>query len=186
MGKATDDLRKEHAAILHALKTMDSLVTSPAMEEPAKLRYGKEYVYFLQTFADMCHHGKEENYFFEALLETGSPEEKELIADLLQEHALARQHLRAMKASLETGDISGFTVAGASYRNLLEHHIEKENSHLFLRADQLLDPPKQAELYEQFEAYEESVVGHGVHQELHGMINAWTREWETLSGESAD
>lgn len=186
MGKATQDLQKEHDAILHVFKIMGALMETEEKEDTAKLQYGGEYVHFLKTFADKCHHGKEEDYFFEALMNNGMPEKDGLIADLLQEHSLGRQHIQAMDAALRAGDLNAFTTTAASYRSLMEHHIEKENGILFVNADQMLDAAEQDELFEQFEAYEESVIGHGVHEDLHAMIHRWSTELEAASSNGND
>jgi len=44
-------------------------------------------------------------------------------------------------------------------------------------ADRLLDEEKQAGLFEKFEAWEEQVVGHGVHEALHAQIETWGKEY---------
>lgn len=83
MGKATQDLKKEHDAILYVLQIMDKMMLSGAGEEETLLRYYDEVVFFLKTFADKCHHGKEENYLFKALVKKGVPNEGGLIGAML-------------------------------------------------------------------------------------------------------
>ena len=43
-------------------------------------------------------------------------------------------------------------------------------------ADRLISDEKQMELFMLFEAHEENVIGHGVHEQLHAQIH----DWETL------
>ncbi|MBK5262136.1 MAG: hypothetical protein JJE17_06145 [Peptostreptococcaceae bacterium] len=43
------------------------------------MHFGKELVYFLKTFGDKCHHGKEENYFFKELENQGIPNEGDIL-----------------------------------------------------------------------------------------------------------
>jgi len=59
MGKATQDLRKEHEAILHVLNILDKMMDSENRDTDSLLKYYGEVVYFLRIFADKCHHGKE-------------------------------------------------------------------------------------------------------------------------------
>jgi len=40
----------------------------------------------------------------------------------------------------------------------------------------LLNETEQDEMFEKFENQEESVIGHGVHEELHAMIQKWSAE----------
>ena len=44
---------------------------------------------------------------------------------------------------------------------------------LFMIADQVIDEESQEQMFEDFELFEETVVGHGVHEELHAMIDTW-------------
>ena len=64
MGKATQDLRKEYDAILDVLEILDAMISDDKKEDTEMLQYYSELVYFLKTFADKCHHGKEENHLF--------------------------------------------------------------------------------------------------------------------------
>jgi hemerythrin-like domain-containing protein len=177
MGKATQDLRKEHYSILHVLKIMDRVMSANNKEEFVKFKFGNELVYFLKIFADKCHHGKEENYLFEELVRNGVPKEGGPIEVMLREHNQGREYIAMMDKALESKDWTAFKAAAVKYRDLLKSHIEKENNVLFVMADQILDEAKQGELFEKFEQHEESVIGHGVHEELHAMIHRWSEEF---------
>jgi hemerythrin-like domain-containing protein len=178
MGKATQDLRNEHDSILHVLKIMDKVMSANNKEDLVKLKFGNELVYFLKIFADKCHHGKEENYLFEELVRNGVPKEGGPIEVMLREHNQGREYIASMDKALESKDWTEFKAAAVKYRDLLKSHIEKENNVLFVMADQILDEAKQDELFEKFEQHEESVIGHGVHEELHAMIHRWADEFE--------
>jgi len=177
MGKATQDLRNEHDAILHVLKIVENVVSTDTCEEPAVLKFGSELVYFLKIFADKCHHGKEENILFEELIKKGVPNEGGPIGVMLQEHKQGREYIALMNKSLESNDLVNFKTNAAKYHDLLKNHIAKENNVLFMMADKLLDDRKQDELFEKFENHEESVIGHGVHEQLHAMIHQWEDEF---------
>ena len=173
MGKATLDLRHEHEAILFVLKILDKMITAelPALED--KLQYQRELVYFLKIFADQCHHGKEETYLFKAMEDIGIQNDGGPIGVMLGEHTEGRAYIARMNAALEAGDRIAFNEAAALYRDLLRIHINKENLILFNMADQVLNEEKQAELFDKFQQHEENVVGHGVHDRLHAMIDTW-------------
>ena len=173
MGKATQDLRKEHEAILYVLQILDKMMQSDGNESETMFRYYGEVLYFLKIFADKCHHGKEENYLFKELVNKGISKEGGPIGVMLQEHAQGREHIAQMSRSLERKDRSGFHNAAAQYRDLLRQHIEKENNVLFMMADKVIDEQEQNFLFEQFEQHEEHVIGHGVHEKLHAMIDTW-------------
>jgi hemerythrin-like domain-containing protein len=176
MGKATQDLKKEHESILHVLKILDKMMAAEAKEDMVKLRFYNELVYFLQIFADKCHHGKEENFLFEELVQKGVGKEGGPIGVMLQEHKQGREYIAQMDKSLQEKDLTKCQLLAAKYRDLLRSHIEKENNVLFVMADDLLSETAQDEMFEKFENHEESVIGHGVHEELHAMIQKWSAE----------
>ncbi len=176
MGKATLDLRKEHEAILFVLQILDQMIVSK--KEPKTLfRYYDELLFFLKTFADKCHHGKEENYLFKELVAKGIPNEGGPVGVMLHEHARGREYIAQMSRCLDGGDIDGIKRAAGQYRDLLRSHIEKENNVLFEMADKVLDEHEQDRMFENFEQYEENVIGHGVHEKLHAMIDIWAEDF---------
>lgn len=173
MGKAIQDLRKEHDAILYVLQILDQMMLSESGDEDSLLRYYDEVVYFLKTFVDKCHHGKEEKYLFNELVKKGIHNEGGPVGDMLQEHTQGRDHIAQMSHSLDAKDIGGFNNAAVQYRDLLKRHIEKENNVLFPMADEVIDEKEQALLFEKFEQFEENIIGHGIHEKLHAMIDTW-------------
>lgn len=177
MGKATQDLRQEHDAILHVLGIMDNMVAAD-LEEAEKLKYFSQVLHFLRVFADKCHHGKEENYLFVDMVKNGIPNEGGPIGVMLREHNQGREYIASMSKGVESKEISEFNAAAGKYRDLLKSHIDKENNILFVMADQVLDEAKQDDMFEQFERYEEDVMGRGVHEELHAMIHQWSEVFE--------
>lgn len=175
MGKATQDLINEHDAILYVLQVMEKMTGDSGKEPGELLRYERELVDFLQIFADKCHHGKEENYLFPELVRQGVRSEGGPVGEMLIDHQLGRQYIARMGQALEADDTARFAIAAGDYRALLVKHIEKENGVLFPMADRLIGDKEQDELFEHFETHEEDVVGHGVHEKLHAMIDQWAK-----------
>ena len=173
MGKATQDLRKEHEAILHVLQILNKMMEPGSRDAESLLHYNGEVVYFLKIFVDKCHHGKEENFLFKELVNKGVPSEGGPVGVMLQEHAQGRNYIAQMGWNLDEKNIEGFNNAAALYRDLLRQHIEKENNVLFMMADEAINEQEQNLLFEQFEQYEEDVIGSGVHEKLHAMIDTW-------------
>jgi hemerythrin-like domain-containing protein len=177
MGKATQDLRNEHEAILHVLDILDKVIANKDIDEKAKLQFADELVYFLQIFADKCHHGKEENYLFAELVKNGVPNEGGPVGVMLQEHKLGREYIAEMSAAQKAGIWEEFTVSARKYYDLLQAHIMKENNVLFMMADRMLNESMQDELFKKFEEHEENVIGHGVHEKLHAKIHEWESQF---------
>ncbi len=173
MGKAIQDLLNEHEAILHVFTILDKMLTSSNVDEERDLNFADELVHFLRIFADECHHGKEEGILFKELENRGVPNKGGPIGVMLQEHVQGRQLIALMSEDLLSADLEAFKLHAIEYRDLLRQHIQKENEILFTLADQIISDEKQVELFEQFEAHEETVIGHGVHEQLHAQIHAW-------------
>lgn len=173
MGKATQDLRKEHDAVLYVMQLMDKMMLQDSKENESMLLYYDEVLYFLKTFVDKCHHGKEENFLFKELQSKGIPNDGGPIGVMLQEHALGRSYIAQMSETLEAKSVDGFNAVAANYCDLLRNHIEKEDRILFTLADQTIDEVGQEQLFEEFEQFEENVIGHGLHEKLHARIDKW-------------
>jgi hemerythrin-like domain-containing protein len=177
MGKATQDLKKEHETILFVLKILDKMILETHIDGSEKRRYRHELVEFLKTFADKCHHGKEETHLFKALEEKGVRKEGGPIGVMLGEHDRGRRDVLQMTFALIAADVASFNEAAARYRDLLTAHIDKENNVLFAIADQVLDDGEQAALFDKFQEHEETVIGHGVHEKLHEQVKTWAQAY---------
>lgn len=178
MGKATQDLRHEHEAILHVLTILDQMLSSTSKTDTENLAFGGELVDFLKIFADKCHHGKEETYLFAELEKNGVPNEGGPIGVMLAEHKQGRELIALMKTSLDSHNLPNFKTYAIKYRDLLRSHIDKENKVLFMMADRVLNDAKQDELFAYFEKHEETVIGHGVHDALHARIHTWEEAYK--------
>ena len=108
MGKATQDLRNEHDAILFVLQILDKMMQSKEQSKETMLQYYGEFVYFLQIFADKCHHGKEELYLFQEMVRQGIANEGGPIGVMLEEHVRGRGYIAHMSHALEGNDLIAF------------------------------------------------------------------------------
>lgn len=176
MGKATQDLRNEHEAILNVLKITEKMLKKADKNNISKIKFGQNLVNFLKIFADKCHHGKEEGFLFIEMIRHGVKNEGGPIGVMLQEHSQGRQLIVSMSAALEKNDLQNFIQKTNEYISLLRGHIAKENGVLFPMADNLLDDALQDEIFGNFERHEETVIGHGVHEQLHAMIHQWEED----------
>lgn len=170
MSAAIDVLRHEHDAILMALRILDRIAEHAGQGTLAPAD-AAAFLGFLREFADKCHHGKEEGLLFPAMIEAGLPQQGGPIAVMLHEHEEGRRLVAAMGQATEpTLDPRAFVAAANAYAAHLRAHIEKENTILFPMAEQVVAPGVLEGLTERFEQHEEQVIGHGRHEELHGML----------------
>lgn len=172
----TEDLIHEHKAIKVMLCIMSKIAENIATNKGYHSKDVEKIVDFLKTFADKCHHGKEENSLFPALVAAGIPKENGPIGVMLNEHTLGRGYIKQISDGVGNCNIgntcSGELMANSmiNYVNLLQNHIQKEENILFQMADRVLNEQKQKEISEQFEKIEQDVVGRGVHEQYHELL----------------
>jgi hemerythrin-like domain-containing protein len=94
---------------------------------------------FIQTYADRCHHGKEENILFRELKKkTLSADHKKIMDELIEEHILGRKttgRLVGANRDYVKGTAESLSVIMECMSLLVDfypRHIEKEDKHFFL------------------------------------------------------
>jgi hemerythrin-like domain-containing protein len=131
---------------------------------------------FFRVFVDKCHHAKEEEVLFPALLEAGLPREGGPVQVMLAEHDAGRKLVAEMSAALgnyRAGTPDAFTALAAAaqgYTRLLIDHIAKEDNILYPLADAKIPEPRQAGMIDAFEAIETERIGPGTHEQFHAML----------------
>ncbi len=182
---ATQDLRDEHEGIKVALSVLEHMANEIEAGRPLNLDDLEQIIDFLKTFADRCHHGKEEDLLFPALERAGIQRNNGPIGVMLTEHAHGREYINAMTdalAGLRAGDHqaqTAFAAAARGYAQLLGDHIEKENTVLFVMAEQHLTPEEHAELSKGFEQIEQERIGPGVHERYHALLDRLSHDYLT-------
>ncbi len=95
---------------------------------------------------------------------------------MLTDHEYGRQEKKASVQALAgrgwgDGDApAAFAAAARGYVQVLGEHINKENSVLFVMAEQNLPPEEHARLAEGFEKIEQERIGPGVHESYHALL----------------
>ena len=149
----TEDLINEHKAIKVMLSIMSKIAGDIKANKAFYIKDIEQIVDFLQTFADKCHHGKEETALFPALILAGIPKENGPIAVMLHEHTMGRNYIKDISTCLENYNIadtrSSELIAASltNYVNLLQSHIQKEENVLFPMANKTLSEKKQNEIF---------------------------------------
>lgn len=179
MNFASEDLRHEHESVLFGLDVLEKMADRVKESNPPDIKDIHDMVNFLQLFADKCHHGKEEKLFFPAMEEAGIPNEGGPIGQMLLEHIQGRRFIAEMGISIADGklDADMFLDAASGYIKLMRPHINKENMILFPMGDQAMPAEKQAQLLQQFEAFEAEVMGQGVHEKLHAVLDRFEEKY---------
>jgi hemerythrin-like domain-containing protein len=173
----TDILREEHELILAMLDVMSAVCTRMENGETIEVTRLDQIIDFIRTFADNCHHAKEENVLFPALEAAGFPREGGPVGVMLQEHVMGREFVKNMAAARDGisrgSDAAGgdFTQNARGYVELLTNHIHKENNILFVMAEQRLTPDEVKRIGREFERIEREEIGEGVHERYHSLLH---------------
>lgn len=121
----------------------------------------EDMIDFVNNYADRHHHGKEENYLFNRMIdEIGGAAEKLVRYGMLVEHDLGRLFMMNLKealANVRAGDSEAKldVIANAvSYTHLLTRHIEKEDNAAFPFAQRELSAATLSKINDECDAFE--------------------------------
>lgn len=162
MPKALDIIRNEHRSIAGVLENLRRLAREGHVPKINAAVFGA-MVNYLENFANVVHHPKEDEYLFAPLLRR-SDQAEALIAELEREHAAGDQALDGLKQSyarLEaTGDagLPAFARAVEEFARAYYEHMRKEEEQLFPLAERLLTREDWAALDRAFEENRDPVT----------------------------
>ncbi len=173
---AVETLMNEHRTIERVLDALvsfaEDLVRRGATEKDELGRF----VTFVREFADACHHGKEEDILFAAMVEAGFPRKGGPIAVMLYEHDQGRALVGVLKAHAEQesawsdADRQEIAEVARGYSAMLHAHIHKEDAVLYPMAEQHLAPEVMERVGEECDRYEAERLGS--HEKLHALAEA--------------
>lgn len=179
----TDILSSEHRVIEVVLSCLEKITEKANETGKLDTESANKVIDVIRTFADKCHHGKEENYLFTTLVEKGIPSEDGPVGQMLSEHTLGRELVKAMAENIEeagTGNKDSlwkFTDAANRYINLLKAHIQKEDSVLFPMANKILSEEDQENLQKAFKTVESEHMGTGTHEKYISIVVALAQKF---------
>ena len=171
--KATQQLKDEHEGIKLMLMILEKICWNINNDKRLNFDHIDKVVDFIKGFADKCHHGKEEEILFPAMIKSGIPKEGGPISVMLHEHEIGRNHIKALSKAIDevkSGNneaAATLVLSAGNYIELLRNHIEKENNILFKMADQVLNEEEQSKIFDEFEKLEVEKIGIGKHEEYH-------------------
>jgi len=128
---------------------------------------------FIRTYADRCHHGKEEDILFRRLATKDLDAELAgAMADLIEDHTHARTLTRRLvdaNGRYAAGDQTALGEIQSSVRSLLELypvHIEKEDRRFFKPCLEYFTESEQAEMMEEFDEFDRALI----HEKYLGIV----------------
>ena len=166
--KPTEMLEGEHHVIQKVVGAMAVLTQTLETGREVESTALEGIVEFTRTFADKCHHGKEEVHLFPALERKGVPPRGCPVGALLHEHQQGRalvMGLAEAAGAYVKSEASAKEALQKSLRGLVElypSHIRKEDYLLFPMTNKVLSAEDQRDLHQKFEMVEEA-AGRDLH-----------------------
>ncbi len=160
--KPTEVLEREHHYIQQVVASLLLLAEELEKGESVPAETLADTLEFLRTFADQCHHGKEEACLFPLLELKGVPPQGCPLGVLKKEHDAGRSLVAqlAIVSDRYTKDGSDKELLRTSLLSIAElygGHIWKEDYLLFPMTNKVLSAEEQDQLTKQFNDIESSI-----------------------------
>jgi hemerythrin-like domain-containing protein len=190
--KLTTSLSNDHRVIEQVLRCLLEMGARASATNAVDADSADSALSFLRTFADRCHHKKEEDVLFPALAGAGFPPDAGPVAVMLEEHELGRLYLGRIEAAIRQARqgvpeaVENFAASVRSYVDLLTQHIAKEDNILFPLAEHVLGAGGGQAVLAGFESAEAS-LGHGkIHAEMIAIADALGKRFGVARPEQAE
>ncbi|MBC8390280.1 MAG: hemerythrin domain-containing protein [Actinobacteria bacterium] len=129
----------EHRLIERMIKLLDLEFNNIKKTDEVNISFIDQAIDFIKTYADRCHHGKEEDILFRELKnKTITPVHKKTLDKLVEEHIYARETTRILvdaKNKYSNGNKGNVSTILKQLNKLVEFypkHIAKEDKNFFI------------------------------------------------------
>lgn len=160
-------LRAEHRLIEQTVRCLAAIANLTRGSHRIPREDAVRALEVMGTFADRCHHGKEEDALFPAL-ERVAPGS---CSGLRLEHDAMREQVRGLRCSLDEDRSDLFAIHALRYAEELTRHIAAEDGQVLPLIAGRLDADARDKLLHAFHRHEERVMGAGTHERMIAMAN---------------
>ncbi len=180
--RPTEILKEEHKIIKKYLDVIDKIVEDASHDKNINSADLEDIVDFIRTFADKCHHSKEQDLLFPAMESAGIPREGGPIGVMLEEHEIGRNFVKNLASAIlkyKNGDrkaLKDIAENASGYSELLRQHIDKEDNILYMMADMHLDEDTEKQLLKDFDKVEKK-MGADTHQRYHHLLERLVKKY---------
>lgn len=170
---------EEHRVIKRMLTVVRNVSYDVMNGEDVCYEDFEKIIDFIRSYADNHHHGKEEKFLFNKMIdELGAVGEKLVRYGMLIEHDLGRLYIQELeKALVDVKNGDDFAriqvIANAvGYTNLLHRHIDKEDSVVYEFAKKQLSENTLNIINNECAKYEEETTKNGVQKKYLDLLVA--------------
>jgi len=158
-------LMVEHRLIERMIALMRGQLETMNATRTADVAFIDSAVDFVRTYADRCHHGKEEGILFRDLSRKPlSPEHKKAMAELVTEHAFGRNtaaRLAQAGTRYAEGKLDALNIISGHFLTLVEFypkHIEKEDRRFFVPVMEYFTPAEQQAMLAEMHEFDRGLI----------------------------
>lgn len=169
---------EEHVYIKRVLKVVRVICEQIYDHKPIDFEDFDLIIEFVREYADKHHHGKEEDFLFNRIVdETGDLGKKLITHGMLVEHFQGRFFIHELEANLlkvkegKNEFIIDVIANAISYVNLLERHIDKEDAVVYTFAEKKLKSSTITEINEACEKFEAKQTALNIQERYIDMVN---------------
>jgi len=155
----------EHRLIERMLKLIDLEIINISKTNEINISFIEAAIDFIKTYADRCHHGKEEDILFRELKNKDiSSVHKKILDELIQEHVYARENTKILadaKNKFLNGDKEAVVTVSTQLNKLVEFypkHIAKEDKNFFIPCMQYFTRKEQDDMLGEFWEFDKKLI----------------------------
>lgn len=130
---------------------------------------------FLRTYADRCHHGKEEDILFDELdAKEISPDLKKIMDELTEEHKRAREYTQELVKAKENylreepEAVNQVLFYLDKLTAMYPNHINKEDQHFFIPCMEYFTPAEKEAMLAKMWEFDRQMI----HEKYQGILSA--------------
>jgi hemerythrin-like domain-containing protein len=155
----------EHRLIERMIKLLKENLLALEEKNSTDTDFIETAVDFLRTYADKCHHGKEEDILFRELAKKEMKEEhKKIMEGLIEDHKFSRNiigELTKANENYKNGDSGSLVMIKDSLKKLTDlypRHIATEDKDFFLAAMDYFNDGEKKDMLDRFWDFDKTIV----------------------------
>lgn len=175
---------EEHENIRRMLKITRNICYRLMTKDDYDISDFPRIIDFIRGYADKHHHGKEEDILFETMNnELEKLAKSGAITGMYIEHDLGRLYMLNLEEALknfESGNDEArmdIIANAVSYTNLLERHIEKENTALYKFAEKMLKDEAKSYIDKESQKIEDLASESGLQEKYLALISELEKKY---------
>ncbi len=182
---AIEKMIAEHDEILKFSKAIRNACIKAMEGEPVCIEDFREAIDFVRSYADKHHHGKEEQFLFNEMVNHLGRMGKNLVTHgMMVEHDLGRLYMAELEEALnqyekEPSSENKIDIISNAigYTKLIKRHIDKENAVVFTYAAKNLPEDIISEVDRKSEEFEKLAEEQGVQQKYLELVKKFSTKY---------